>query len=283
MARFTLTGFADEISPLLDEQMRVLNALSISYMEPRTVDNKNIADFTPAEAKVIHQRLCDHGIGISALGSPIGKIPIEEDFAPHLDKFKNLLDVAHELEAGAIRIFSFYTPQEQDPWKYEDEVLSRLSALVDAARDSGVHLLHENEKAIFGDTPERCLRIHETFPSIGCTFDPSNYVQCGVDTKKAFELLLPHIRYMHMKDSVRVTDGVFRDHGFENVSDAHRPVGQGDGQVPYILSRLQESGYEGFLSIEPHLSADPAFGSTGEEKFTVAANALRGCLKQIGA
>ena len=282
MAKFTLTGFADEISPVLDEQLRVLNKLSIAYLEPRVVDGKNIADYTPAQAAEVKRRLHDKGVRVSAVGSPMGKISIEEDFAPHLDKFKNLLEVTRALDCDSIRMFSFFIPEGKDPWAYEGAVFDRLSAFVEAARGSGVRLLHENEKAIFGDVPERCLRIHQTFPQILCTFDPSNYVQCGVDTKQAFETLLPYIRYMHMKDSVYVQNGVYRDHGFENVSDAHRPVGLGDGQVPYILSRLRDLGYDGFLSIEPHLSASPAFGKDGEEKFTTAANAFCKLLQEIG-
>ncbi len=283
MSKFVLTGFADEISPMLDEQMRVLQKLSISYLEPRTVDGKNIADYSPAEARQVYRRLQDGGIAVSAIGSPMGKISIEEDFAPHLQKFQNLLEVTRELNCDSIRMFSFYIPAGEDPWSFESKVMERLSQFVRAAEGSGIRLLHENEKAIFGDVPERCLRIHETFPEILCTFDPSNYVQCGVDTKAAFESLSPYIRYMHMKDSIYTDRSVYRDLGAQNISDAHRPVGQGDGQVPYILRRLKELDYAGFLSIEPHLGATKAFGANGEEQFTTAAKALRLCLDQIGA
>ena len=282
MAKFTLTGFADEIDPALSVQMDVLDRLDIHYIETRGIDGKNISDYTPAEAKTIHARLADRGFAVSALGSPIGKIGVTDPFAPHLDNFRRLIDVAHELDTRYIRMFSFYTPQGEDPAAYRDEVMQRLSALVSANRGSGVTLLHENEKAIYGDTPERCLDILQTFDGeILCTYDPSNFVQCGVDNEKAYNLLAPYVRYLHVKDSVYVHNSERVDHGFENVSDAHRPAGQGDGKVAWILSQLAQSGYEGFASIEPHLSNNPNVPGTGADKFAAAAAALRGLLAKL--
>lgn len=282
MAKFTLTGFADEIDPALSVQMDVLDQLDIHFIETRGIDGKNISEYTPAEAKTIHARLADRGFAVSALGSPIGKIGVNDPFAPHLDNFRRLIDVAHELDTRYIRMFSFYTPQGEDPAACRDEVMQRLSALVEANRGSGVTLLHENEKAIYGDTPERCLDILKTFDGeILCTYDPSNFVQCGVDNEKAYNLLAPYVRYLHVKDSVYVNNSERVDHGFENVSDAHRPAGQGDGKVAWILSQLAQSGYEGFASIEPHLSNNPNVPGTGADKFAAAAAALRGLLAKL--
>ena len=282
MAKFTLTGFADEIDPALSVQMDVLDRLDIHYIETRGIDGKNISEYTPAEAKTIHARLKDRGFAVSALGSPIGKIGVNDPFVPHLDNFRRLIDVAHELDTRYIRMFSFYTPQGEDPDACRDEVMQRLSALVGANRGSGVTLLHENEKAIYGDTPERCLDILQTFDGkILCTYDPSNFVQCGVDNEAAFRMLAPYVRYLHVKDSVYVHNSERVDHGFENVSDAHRPAGQGDGKVAWILSQLAQSGYEGFASIEPHLSNNPNVPGTGADKFAAAAAALRGLLAKL--
>lgn len=282
MAKFILTGFADEIDPALSIQMDVLDRLDIHYIETRGIDGKNISEYTPAEAKAIHARLADRGFAVSALGSPIGKIGVIDPFTPHLDNFRRLIDVAHELDTRYIRMFSFFIPQGEDPAAYRDEVMQRLSALVSANRGSGVTLLHENEKAIYGDTPERCLDILKTFDGeILCTYDPSNFVQCGVDNEAAFRMLAPYIRYLHVKDSVYVRNSEHVDHGFENVSDAHRPAGQGDGKVAWILSQLAQSGYEGFASIEPHLSNNPNVPGTGADKFAAAAAALRGLLAKL--
>lgn len=282
MAEFILTGFGDEIDASLDRQMEVMDGLGIHFIETRGIDGKNIADYTPEEARAIHARMADRGFGVSALGSPVGKIGIHDDFAPHLENFKRLIEVAHAMQTKYIRLFSFFIPENENPADLRDEVMARMSALVEANRGSGVQLLHENEKFIYGDTPERCLDLLKTFAGdILCTYDPSNFVQCGVDNKAAFEMLKPYIHYMHIKDSVYSKEHAALDRGFDKVADTHRPAGQGDGQVKWILSQLKAADFHGFASIEPHLSNNDSIPGTGVDKFTVAANALKGLLAEI--
>ena len=88
MAEFILTGFGDEIDASLDRQMEVMDGLGIHFIETRGIDGKNIADYTPEEAGAIHARMADRGFGVSALGSPVGKIGIHDDFAPHLERLQ---------------------------------------------------------------------------------------------------------------------------------------------------------------------------------------------------
>lgn len=282
MAKFILTGFGDEIADALDTQMEVMGGLDIRYIETRGIDGKNIAAYTAKEAKEVIARMKDKGFGVSALGSPFGKIGIKDDFDAHLENFKRSIEVAHAMETRYIRMFSFYMPENEDPAICRDEVMARLAKFVEVNKGSGIQLLHENEKAIYGDTPERCLDILKTFEGdILCTYDPSNFVQCGVDNKHAFALLGDRVHYMHIKDSVYVNNSEVVDHGFENVSDAHRPAGQGDGCVEWVLRQLAERNFEGFASIEPHLSNNHNIPGTGADKFTVAANALKGLIAKV--
>ena len=282
MAVFLLTGFGDEIADSLDAQMETMEKLDIHCIETRGIDGRNIADFTPKEAGAVLARMRARGFAVSALGSPIGKIGIRDPFAPHLDSFRNLLDVARAMETKYIRLFSFYIPEGEDPKTYRDEVLERLLRLTEAARGSGITLLHENEKRIYGDVPERCLEILTAFPGeIYATYDPSNFVQCGVQNREAFELLRPYVRYLHVKDSVYTEESAYLDRGFEKVSDAHRPAGLGDGELPWILSQLKEMDYRGFASLEPHLTGGDFVPGTNAEKFCAAANALKGLLAAL--
>ena len=78
------------------------------------------------------------------------------------------------------------------------------------------------------------------------TYDPSNFVQCGVKNyPDAFNLLRPYI-HMHIKDSVATGRKAQRDTGFDTITDAHRPAGYGDGDLKRIVTALYEDGYEGF-------------------------------------
>nr|MBO2495109.1 xylose isomerase [Clostridia bacterium] len=283
MSKFLLSAFADEIDPDLKVQMDVLEQHGIGYIEMRGVYGRSIVEYSLDEVKDIKRKLDERGFKVSAVGSPIGKIGILDDFQPHLELFKHTIEIAKILETGYIRMFSFYIPRGDDPAKYRDEVLRRWEEFIKVARGTGLTLLHENEKGIYGDTAERCLDLME---ALGCdyvrfTFDPANFVQCDVETyPHAFNLLKDYIAYMHIKDALYSNHSVV-------------PAGYGDGRVKDILAELYDMGYEGFLSIEPHLGkfagleqleqgmVDPNLPEGGPRLFGVAANALKKILSEI--
>jgi sugar phosphate isomerase/epimerase len=248
MSRFIISGFADEISKNLDEQAPVLSELRIKYIEVRGTEYGNIAKLTPEQTEDLARRIEQKGFRVSAIGSPIGKIKITDDFAPHLEEFKNCLRIAKRLGAGYIRMFSFYPPEGGNIADYRDEVLARWRQFIEAAEGTGITLLHENEKDIYGDTPERCLDLAQTL-GISLIFDPANFVQCGVETyPHAYNLLKDHIVYMHIKDCLADSGKVV-------------PSGYGDGHIAEIISSLDKRGYDGFLSLEPHLGNFEGFAS----------------------
>lgn len=268
----TLTGFADEISSDLDLQLDVLQSEGIHHFEFRGVWDKNVLKLSNEELGVVKKTLEQRGFGISSIGSPIGKISIVDDFELHLKDFERALEVAHLFNAKYIRIFSFFIPNGSEPSVYREEVMKRMKALVERAEAENIILLHENEKEIYGDTPERCLDIFETCSSanLRAAFDPANFVQCGVRPySHAFPLLKNHVEYMHIKDAL-----------FEGGKVV--PSGEGDGEVQAVLSSLKDSGYHGFMSLEPHLSSAGTFsGFSGPDLFRLASHALKSILKDL--
>nr|WP_207754192.1 sugar phosphate isomerase/epimerase family protein [Caldicoprobacter guelmensis] len=263
--------------------MDVLEQHGIGYIEMRGVYGKSIVQYSLDEVKDIKRKLDERGFKISAVGSPIGKIGILDDFEPHLKLFKHTIEIAKILETNYIRMFSFYIPKGDDPAKYRDEVLRRWEEFIKAAQGTGLTLLHENEKDIYGDTAERCLDLLKTLNCeyVKFTFDPANFVQCDVETyPHAFNLLKDYIAYMHIKDALYSNHSVV-------------PAGYGDGRVKEILAELYNMGYEGFLSIEPHLGnfvgfsqleqgmVDPNLPEGGPKLFGVAASALKKILSEI--
>ena len=252
-------------------------------MEPTA---KGVAAYTLAEAEAARRRMEARGFRVSALGSPVGKSYIDSEFEPAFEQFKHVVELAKAFGTQYIRIFSFFIPDGDDPAFWRDEVMRRMRAMADYAELQGVVLLHENEKQIYGDTAVRCRDIFDTIasPALWATYDPSNFVQCGErNYPRAFRLLRDRVRYVHMKDSVYTTSGSEADAGFDVhvVSDAHRPVGLGDGNCKEILSELWRDGYEGFLSIEPHLVNNHDIPGSGADKFDVAANALKKLISDI--
>ena len=257
-----ITGFADEIAPELTAQIAGLKGLGMSYVEMRGVDGENLIYHTDEKVEQIKKTLDDNGIRLSALGSPLGKILITDDFTPHFEEFKRAVEISHKMECPTIRMFSFYLPQESDPAAYEGEVFDRIGKFVD-----------------YGAMAPESKKLMDTFSGdhFKAIFDFANFVQCGQDTLEAYEMLKSYIAYIHVKDALKSDQSVV-------------PAGYGDGNVAVILKRLSASGFDGFLSLEPHLFEFEGFHAlekdgrsiavkekkvlSGLETFTIAHDAL---------
>lgn len=243
MEHIILSGFSDEIAPELDLQLAAIREWGLSHIELRAADGVNVSDFSTEKGKEVKNKLAGAGVSVSSIGSPIGKIGIEEDFAPHLEKLKRTLEIQKELGAPYLRMFSFYIPQGRAPEDFREEVLDRMGRMVEEAAAWDSVLLHENEKGIYGDNAPRCKELLEAFygPHFKAVFDFANFVQVGQQTLPAYELLKPYVEYVHVKDAQWGTGAVV-------------PAGQGDGHVKEILTDLIGGGWKGFLSLEPHLT-----------------------------
>ncbi|MCL2518370.1 MAG: sugar phosphate isomerase/epimerase [Oscillospiraceae bacterium] len=241
MATFELSAFADEYSPVFDEQIIGLKANNVKYMEIRGVDGKNISEITYDEAKTIKQKLDGNGIKVSAVGSPIGKIGINAPFEPHLELLKHIIELANILSCDRIRMFSFFIPKGENADDYRSEVMDKLGKMLDIAKASNVILCHENESVIYGDTALRCLDIQKEFDGeIKLVFDHANFIHCGEEPYPyAFDMLKDYIYYMHIKDC--------------NVEKIMAPAGMGIGRIPETIESLKAYDHKYFLTIEPHL------------------------------
>jgi sugar phosphate isomerase/epimerase len=270
---WTLAGFADEVSADLDEQCRVFNELGIGYVEFRSAWDTNVLDLDDEQLDRAATSLAVHGLRTSSVGSPIGKIGIHDDFEAHLRRLDRALHVAARLTAPMVRIFSFWMPEGDNPAIHRDEVLRRMSALCDRAAGSGVLLVHENEKGIYGNTPQRCLDIVESVgsPVLRLTWDAANFVQCGVRPHtEGFAMLRPHLEYVQVKDAVLATGNVV-------------VAGDGDGEVRETIRALRADGFDGLFSLEPHLAIAGALGGfSGAELFATAHAAFTRLLDDEG-
>ena len=108
------------------------------------------------------------------------------------------------------------------------------------ATPSDFILCHENEKRIFGENPENCVKLLREFPKLRAVFDPANFVQCGVDTLKAWEMLKEYVDYMHIKDA--------------NEKGKVVPAGHGIGNVPQLIKKYVAQGGD-VVTLEPHLNS----------------------------
>ncbi len=267
----TLTGFADEIAPDLTVQLDTLEEEGISHLELRGIWGKNVMQLDEGELERARAELVRRGFGVSAIGSPIGKVDVTGDLDAHMREFLRALEIAERFGAPYLRLFSFYIPDGHDPAQYRDTVLHRMSEFARAAEATGITLVHENERRIYGDTDDRCLDILTSVnhPKLRSAFDPANFIQCGVKPfSNAWPKLAATVEYVHVKDAHHSDGRVV-------------PAGQGDGDWPALLGALKERGYGGFMSLEPHLAAGGDFsGFSGPRLFKTAASALKSLLAQ---
>lgn len=276
-----LSAFADEISPDLDEQIAVLQETGIHNLDLRGVWDTNVLDLTDAQVDEIRRALAAHRIGVAAIGSPIGKVPIDGDFAAELARFGRALTLARAFGTPFVRIFSFYPPATPGaetpaatgaPVPHRETVLGRMRELTARAAAAGITLLHENEKGIYGDTVARCVDLLQTIdnPHLRAVLDPANFLQCGEQPyPAAYQALRPWLGYVHVKDATPAGELVV--------------AGAGAADWPGLLRRLRDDDYDGVLALEPHLAAaGPYSGFSGPDRFRQAAGALQALLRGLG-
>jgi sugar phosphate isomerase/epimerase len=267
--QYKISVFADEISQNFETQLEVLSKFNIGYIEARCIEDVQLIEYSTESIKEFKKVIDYYGIKLSSLASPIGKIFIKGDLKTHYEKFKRSVEIAEMLEAPYVRLFSFYIDEDYVPGDFKEKVIEELNKYVEYVRNHNIVLLHENEKRIFGDSLERCLYIFENIKSdkLRAVFDPANFIQCNEkNTYEAYIKLKPYIEYFHIKDALLLEGEVV-------------PAGYGDGKLLPILRDACSDGFDGFLSIEPHLNHSLPGG--GEENFETAYRALTGILTRI--
>ncbi len=238
MAELLWSAFSDEYADALEIQCEALARFGIKYMEVRRADGKNVSEFTESEAKRIRKTLDAFGIGVSAVGSPLGKtLPSEVSE----EQIERVFATAEILGAKYVRVFSFYLPEGAAPETCRQEVLAGMEKIVAAGERHGILPCHENEAKIYGESPQRCLELLQYFGGrLGCVFDMGNFVLDGYDAWDAYKLLEGHIEYFHVKDSLS--------------AGAVVPAGKGEARICDILNDYRRNGKKDtFITLEPHL------------------------------
>lgn len=286
---YKVSGFSDEIAENFEEQLIHIKSLGIEYIEVRGVNGKNISSLTEDELKDAKELLDKYGVAASAIGSPIGKVGVNDDFDKHISVFMNVIKAAKILDTKNIRVFSFYLPEEDRKdgrfINHQEAVFAKMAKLLDIADENGVTLCHENERDIYGDSPEGCLDLMKKFGNrMKFVFDPANFIVSGYEPYPyAFGLLKQYIGYVHIKDAKPSGE----DSGIY-------PAGGGNGRIKETLAELFADGFDSFLSIEPHLSVFSGIDqlehgenklvknkfSSKKEAFNAAFEGLKSCLPQ---
>lgn len=278
---FTISAFADEISPDPAEQVRVLAASGVKHIEFRSILGTNVLALTDHQIDEFKSLLDANGFALSAIGSPVGKVAIDAPFEPHLEKFRRAIDLAKKFGTRNIRVFSYYPPDGVHDWNdpaitdaHVNEVFARMARKAEMAEQAGLRMVHENEHRIYGDRADRVATLFEkvTSPALGAVYDAANHVYCGYDPWEGWTRTKAHTVHLHIKDW--------------KSGEKHGAIpGEGDGRWADVLADIMANGgYTGYATMEPHLlGGGPTGGVTGPELFPKAIDAFRGLLTKVGA
>jgi sugar phosphate isomerase/epimerase len=269
---FILSAFADEIGPDPQQQVDVLSACGVKHIELRSILKTNVLDLTDLQVSELKSLLDRHGFKLSAIGSPIGKVKIDQPFEPHLQRFERALHLCKVFGTPNIRIFSYYKPDGTDWDRWRDEVHARLAEKVRRAEKADVRLLHENEHNIYGDSPDRVVDLltRHAGPHFRAVYDAANYVFCSYDPWEGWQRTRDQTGHLHIKDW--------------KAGAAHGSLaGEGEGRLPEVIADAVKRGYDGFATLEPHLlGGGPTGGVTGPELFPKAVAAFKAIVEKAG-
>ena len=269
-----LCAFSDEADESLIGQLKALNDNNIPYMEVRGIDGESVIDFTLEKAKEYNRIINDNGVSVWSVGSPLGKIDINDDFVSYIDKVKHVCELANIFNTQRIRMFSFYNAYNE-----KNKVIDYVSQMVEIAKEFNVFMCHENEKDIYGDVADREIEILDVVKGLRCVYDPANFIQSGEKADKTLALLHHRADYFHIKDVIESTQEIV-------------PAGYGDGNINKLVADIKD---DKVLTLEPHLTVFSGYSNldktemknkfvfeTPRAAFDAAVNAIKVILNNNG-
>jgi sugar phosphate isomerase/epimerase len=271
-----MTGFADEAAIDIDRQIEATKALGWKNIEMRKVNGNLMADIPEKEFNEICEKLDSAGIHINCNGSGVAnwQKKITDPPESSYEEMKRAIPRMHRLGTKLIRVMSFNVNDVDatlENTALAEEVIKRMKVIVKMAEDGGVTAVHENCANWGGRSYEHTLRLLDAIdsPALKLVFDTGNPVWSkdmrGPQPWKyqnSFEFyskVKEHVEYVHIKDAVMEGDKPRVTFG-----------GEGDGCVREILTDLYSRGYNGGISIEPHLKVvfhDKSVTSDEQDKF----------------
>lgn len=241
-------GIADEAGKDLDTQIRAHKELGWKHIEPRLIGDTCITDLSDAAFDEALAKLTDAGIQIVSFGAQLANWAREigGDFQVDVDELERAIPRMQKSGAKFIRCMSYpnneTNPLAENEWR--DEVIRRFKELAKMAEDGGVVLVHENCHGWASESVENTLEFIERVgsPALKLVFDTGNTHPGSIDF---YEKAKEHIVHIHVKNS-KVGDDGKRQTCY---------IDEGDNGAQEILTDLLARGYDGCLSIEPHMIA----------------------------
>ena len=246
-----VTGIADEAGGDIQTQIRAHKELGWDAIELRLVDGDNCAGALSNEkfAEVADQ-IETAGLQVTSFASAIGNWSrnIRGDFQLDVDELTTAIGRMQRFGTKFIRTMSWVGEgAPEDEWR--DEAVRRYRELAKMAADSGIYLAHENCTGWSSENAGNMRWFLDAVdsPHVVFLFDIGNTVSHGSDPWEVYSALKDRISYVHVKDAKKNPEG--------GRSEAFTYCGDGDARVREILADIIANGYDGVVSIEPHVAA----------------------------
>ena len=245
-----ISGISDEAGQPIEVQIKAHNDLGWDHMELRMVDGTNITQLSDSDFDRVCDALAEAGKKVSCFGSAVANWarPITCDPQIDRDDMATAIPRMKRLGTEFIRVMSYPNdadnPVSDSEWR--NEAIARMKVLAKMGEDAGITLAHENCSGWGGLSAENSniLLGEVNSPALKVVFDTGNPVTYGQDSWEYYQSVRKDIAYVHIKDAKKV-----------NGEDVYTFCGEGEGAVKEILADLLGSGYDGGISIEPHLAA----------------------------
>ena len=261
-----LTGFADEASRDLALQIKATKELGWKYIETRFIGDRFFADISDEEFERVCAMLEESGIRFNCYGSGVAnwsRLPrSDKDFEETKAELLRAIPRMKRLGIGLIRGMSFkVTGDEQfDSPELESIIFRKVGELVKICEDNGIIYGHENCANYAGQSFKHTLKLLDNVrsPNLKLIFDTGNpcftFRRIGNPpyplqrAREFYENVREFICHVHIKDAVSVVnpDGT--------VTTTYKYAGEGNGDIPWIVTDLLKRGYDGGFSMEPHIA-----------------------------
>lgn len=269
------TGIGDEAGDKLETQISATLDAGWKHLEMRglqvgSYDRANLHDIPDPAFETVVRQFDQAGVSVYCFGSTIMNWArrISDPFELTIAEVQRAIPRMQRLGTRFVRIMS-YKPEDEE-FRIPPEVFRRVREVTSRFIDAGLQPVHENCMNFGGMSWQHALELLDRCPGLKWAFDTANPI-FNPDRSKSrpwprqdpWEFwinLREHTVHIHVKDA--------KWNSSRNDADYVWP-GEGQGRVVDILQDAIKRGYQGALSIEPHMVTvfhdDKSSGQTGPD------------------
>jgi len=267
MGNFSIGVISESFRLPFDEALDAAVKLGANGIQMYAVHGEHAPEaLSTAARRELLMKLKDRGLVFSALCGDLGRGFGHAELNPELiERSKRILDLAKDLETDIVTTHIGVVPEDpsHDRYKIMSDACFELSAYADSI---GSHFAIETGPETSAVLKRFLDQLHST--GVAVNLDPANLVMVtGDDPVQAVYNLKDYIVHTHAKDGVMLQRGnpewiygviqapedVASIRFFEEV-----PLGTGSVDYPAYLKALQDIGYNGYLTIEREVGANPS-------------------------